>query len=121
MNFLILIVIKFCCLGKMRRRSARLLARASESEDDGAECVKLEIKQTPSKEDNLGRERPKSKSKKDTSTPSSTTKKTGRGMGLHSVKIYVEQLNGQIEVSSKVGQGTTFTVKLPPSWETGYF
>ncbi|HKU24630.1 MAG TPA: ATP-binding protein [Candidatus Sulfotelmatobacter sp.] len=49
--------------------------------------------------------------------PFLTTKETGRGVGLglaisHSI---LERHNGTIEVESKVGKGTTFTVSLP--WE----
>lgn len=50
-----------------------------------------------------------------------TTKGAGRGIGLYSVKQYVKELRGQIEVHSEVGKGTTFTVKLPPNWEEGFF
>ncbi len=53
--------------------------------------------------------------------PYFTVRGVESGVRLHNVKTYIEQLNGQIEVSSKVGEGTTFVVKLPPSWETGYF
>ena len=53
--------------------------------------------------------------------PHFTTKGSGRGAGLYNVKLYLEQLNGQIEVSSEIGKGTTVTVKLPPSWGAGYF
>jgi len=47
--------------------------------------------------------------------PFLTTKETGRGVGLglaisHSI---LERHNGNIEVQSEVGQGTTFTVTLP--------
>ena len=53
--------------------------------------------------------------------PHVTTKGSGRGAGLYNVKMYVQQLNGQIEIDSRIGQGTTVTVKLPSSWGTGYF
>lgn len=53
--------------------------------------------------------------------PHFSTKGLGRGAGLHNVKAYLEQLNGEIEVFSQVGVGTTFKVKLPPAWEAGYF
>ena len=45
--------------------------------------------------------------------PLFTTKPKGIGLGLAISKRLVEQNNGKIEVSSQVGQGTTFTVKLP--------
>jgi two-component system NtrC family sensor kinase len=50
--------------------------------------------------------------------PFLTTKETGRGVGLglaisHSI---LERHNGNIEVQSEIGRGTTFTVTLP--WDT---
>ncbi len=53
--------------------------------------------------------------------PHVTTKGSGRGAGLYNVKMYVQQLNGQIDIASRIGEGTTVTVKLPPSWGAGYF
>ena len=46
-------------------------------------------------------------------TPLFTTKAQGVGLGLSICKNIVELHNGRIEVKSKVGKGTTFTVKLP--------
>ena len=50
-------------------------------------------------------------------TPLFTTKAKGIGMGLAICKNIVEQHNGTIEVKSKPGQGTTFTIKLPKKEE----
>jgi len=48
-------------------------------------------------------------------SPDFTTKPVGKGtgLGLASVKAMVEGYSGEIQVESKKGQGTTFTVKLP--------
>jgi signal transduction histidine kinase len=45
--------------------------------------------------------------------PLFTTKPKGIGLGLAITKRLIEQNGGKIEVASQVGQGTTFTVKLP--------
>ncbi|HWP66691.1 MAG TPA: GAF domain-containing sensor histidine kinase [Candidatus Limnocylindria bacterium] len=37
----------------------------------------------------------------------------GLGLGLHIARRFVEQLGGTIEVSSEVGRGSVFSVKLP--------
>lgn len=38
---------------------------------------------------------------------------SGRGVGLDVVKNKIEGLGGDVEVSTKLGEGTTFTVRLP--------
>jgi signal transduction histidine kinase len=45
--------------------------------------------------------------------PLFTTKPKGIGLGLAISKRLIEQNGGKIEVASKVGEGTTFTVALP--------
>jgi hypothetical protein len=45
--------------------------------------------------------------------PFRTTKKGGWGIGLYQAKGIVEAHGGAIEVSSAVGEGTTFRVRLP--------
>jgi signal transduction histidine kinase len=46
-------------------------------------------------------------------TPYYTTKATGTGLGLALVKQTIESLDGDIQVDSVVGRGTTFRVELP--------
>lgn len=47
------------------------------------------------------------------STAASVTSVSGRGVGMDVVKQTIEELRGSIEIESRPGDGTTFTVKLP--------
>jgi signal transduction histidine kinase len=49
--------------------------------------------------------------------PLFTTKQVGTGLGLSSCKNIVEQHGGTIHVSSQVGRGTTFTIRIPKKSE----
>ena len=42
-----------------------------------------------------------------------TTKEKGLGFGLWRDQMFIEGLGGDIEVQSVVGEGTTFTIKIP--------
>jgi two-component system CheB/CheR fusion protein len=42
-----------------------------------------------------------------------TTKDRGYGLGLHIVNTIVKRHGGTVEVESRVGEGTTFTLRLP--------
>lgn len=46
-------------------------------------------------------------------TPDCEGRYSGNGLGLHAVKKYVDFLEGEIQVVSKLGQGSCFTVTLP--------
>ena len=50
-------------------------------------------------------------------TPYYSTKPDGMGLGLAFCKRAVEAHGGSINVESKVGEGTTFTIKLPMNME----
>jgi putative PEP-CTERM system histidine kinase len=45
--------------------------------------------------------------------PFASTKGTGMGIGAYECKEYVQELNGNIQVTSHPGRGTLFTVQLP--------
>lgn len=47
------------------------------------------------------------------STATEISDVSGRGVGMDVVKFNIEQLNGNIEVLSETGIGSTFTIKLP--------
>ncbi len=47
------------------------------------------------------------------STAESITEVSGRGVGMDIVKNRIENLNGIVDVRSVLGQGTTFSIRLP--------
>ncbi len=47
------------------------------------------------------------------STAKSVTDVSGRGVGLDVVKSKIESLSGEVEVKSKLGVGSTWTIRLP--------
>lgn len=49
--------------------------------------------------------------------PLFTTKQVGTGLGLSSCKNIIEQHGGALTVSSTIGKGTTFTIKIPKKSE----
>ena len=49
----------------------------------------------------------------DLSTKDQISDVSGRGVGMDAVKSILADLGAQIEVSSEVGKGTTFTIKFP--------
>ena len=47
------------------------------------------------------------------STAKQVSDVSGRGVGLDVVKSKIESLSGEVEVSTKLGEGSTFTIRLP--------
>ncbi|WP_456427657.1 chemotaxis protein CheA [Rhodocaloribacter sp.] len=47
------------------------------------------------------------------STAKSVSQVSGRGVGMDVVKTNITRLNGAIQIDSKIGEGTRFTLKLP--------
>jgi two-component system chemotaxis sensor kinase CheA len=47
------------------------------------------------------------------STAEKVTAVSGRGVGMDVVKRNIEKLRGKIEISSEIGKGSTFKIKLP--------
>ena len=47
------------------------------------------------------------------STAETITEISGRGVGMDIVKSRIENLSGTVDVRSAIGQGTTFTIRLP--------
>ena len=47
------------------------------------------------------------------STSEMVTDISGRGVGMNVVKEVTAKLNGHVDISSKLGKGTTFTIKIP--------
>jgi two-component system chemotaxis sensor kinase CheA len=47
------------------------------------------------------------------STADKVTDVSGRGVGMDVVKRNIEKLNGRIDISSKAGAGSTFTLRIP--------
>ena len=47
------------------------------------------------------------------STAEKATEVSGRGVGLDIVKTNVESLSGSVDLATRVGQGTKFTIRLP--------
>lgn len=47
------------------------------------------------------------------STAAKITNISGRGVGMDVVRTNIEQIGGSIDLTSEVGKGTTFTIKIP--------
>lgn len=93
-----------------------------EVRDDGAGINPEKIKNSAIKKGNITEEQAANMSDKDFvdmlfhpafSTAEKVSDVSGRGVGLDVVKTRIESLGGDIEVSTKLGEGSTFTIRLP--------
>ena len=98
-------------------RSGRVIIEVS---DDGAGINRAKVKEIAVKRGVIEPGAPLSDSEIDDlifapgfSTASTVSDVSGRGVGMDVVKRSIQALGGRISISSKPGQGTTFTLSLP--------
>jgi two-component system chemotaxis sensor kinase CheA len=93
-----------------------------EVEDDGAGIDVEKVKATAIKKGHITEEQADQLSEKEAidllfrpafSTAEKISDVSGRGVGLDVVKSKIEGLGGDVEVTTKLGEGTKFTVRLP--------
>ncbi|RUL47896.1 MULTISPECIES: chemotaxis protein CheW [Lysinibacillus] len=114
--------------GKPKVGKVELLAAHEENHivikisDDGKGIDPEKIKSIAIKKGTLSEEEAKEMTDKDAmflifksgvSTAKKVTDISGRGVGMDIVKTHIEKLNGIIDIDSVIGEGTTFTIKLP--------
>lgn len=90
--------------------------------DDGAGIDVEKVKETALKKGTITEEQAEMMTEKEAidllfrpafSTSEKITDVSGRGVGLDVVKNKIEGLGGDVEVSTKLGEGTKFIVRLP--------
>ena len=47
------------------------------------------------------------------STVETTTDVSGRGVGMDAVRTAITEMNGEVSISSEIGEGSSFTIRLP--------
>ncbi|MEC1772363.1 chemotaxis protein CheA [Schinkia azotoformans] len=115
-------------LGKNRQGTVMLKAAHEENHivvtisDDGKGIDTEKIKQSAIKKHLIKEDEVEQMTEKDlvflifksgVSTAQTITDISGRGVGMDIVRSHIEKLNGMIDIQTKVGEGTTFTIKLP--------
>lgn len=115
-------------LGKPRQGTVRLKAAHEENHvvirisDDGKGMDAEKLKQSAIKKGQLTEDEASRMTEKEAvflifksgvSTADKITDISGRGVGMDIVRSDIEQLNGLIDIDTKLGIGTTFTIKLP--------
>ena len=93
-----------------------------EVRDDGAGINTEAVKKKAIERGTITAEQAESMSEKDIvdllflpsfSTAKAVTDVSGRGVGLDVVRSKIEALSGEVEVKTKYGEGSTFTIRLP--------
>lgn len=115
-------------IGKPRQGTVILKAAHEESHivitisDDGKGIDSEKIKQSAINKNMITAEEAERMTEKDlvflifksgVSTANKITDISGRGVGMDIVRSHIEKLNGLIDIHTKVGEGTIFTIKLP--------
>lgn len=113
---------------KPPRSTVRIATRRTENhilvevEDDGGGIKIAQIKSAAIRNGMVTQEQAESLQDKDVlnllfdlgvSTAEEVTGLSGRGMGLRIVKACARELGGTVEVATRIGQGTRFTLQLP--------
>lgn len=109
----------FCDPEKMEIVFVNLIMNAMQALDSNGGIVSIGIFDDPQESNNIlvkvsdtGKGIPEDIKEK-IFEPLFTTKQVGTGLGLSSCKNIIEQHGGTITVSSTVGRGTTFTIRIP--------
>lgn len=115
-------------LGKPARGTIRITASHQENqvvltvEDDGAGIDAQKVKETAVARQLIPAQNADTMSEAELlqliflpgfSTASTVSEISGRGVGMDIVRNHIEKLNGLIDVETRLGQGTKFTIKLP--------
>lgn len=115
-------------VGKSRQGTVVLKAAQEENHvvvmisDDGKGIDVEKIKQSAIKKQQITAEEAERMTEKElvflifksgVSTADQVTDISGRGVGMDIVRSHIEKLNGMIDIETKMGEGTTFTIKLP--------
>ncbi|PZD95725.1 chemotaxis protein CheA [Paenibacillus sambharensis] len=114
--------------GKPVRGTIRVTAHHQENqvvitvEDDGAGIDAEKIKQSALRKELITAQQAENMKESELvqlvflpgfSTAKAVSDISGRGVGMDIVRSHIEKLNGIIDVETSIGEGTTFTIKLP--------
>jgi len=115
-------------LGKSRKGTIKIRASHQENqvvltvEDDGAGINAENVKESAIRKQLITAQEAEMMSEQELiqliflpgfSTARSVSEISGRGVGMDIVRNHIEKLNGFIDVETRLGEGTKFTIKLP--------